>query len=124
MIINHNVKGRCPMATQVTIQIDMAKAKELILGAGDKMFSVEFIKRTDNQKRAMVCRLGVKKALKGGQKAYEDHHHALITVYSIQDEGYRSIPLDRLISLKVGGKSYKLHPELEEAWEKNNAAKV
>ena len=52
-----------------------------------QIFSVEFIKRTDGSLRHMVCRLGVKKHLKGGSAAYDAKEHDLLTVFDMERAG-------------------------------------
>lgn len=69
-----------------------------------RIFSVEFIKRTDGQIRKMVARTGVKSA--GGDLNYDPHYHNLITVFDMGKRGFRSIPVDNIISLKVDGRIY------------------
>lgn len=68
-------------------------------GADGRFFSVRFIKRSNGAERFMNCRLGVKKHLKGGDKAYDDKVHKLVTVYDVQAEGYRCIPLESIFEL-------------------------
>ncbi len=58
------------------------------------IFSVEFVRRTDGNLRKMVCRLGVKKHLKGSSKSYDPKKHNLLTVFDMENKGYRSIPVD------------------------------
>lgn len=68
-------------------------------GANGKIFTVRFTKRSTGEDRVMNCRLGVKKHLKGGSKAYDDREHRLITVYDLKSEGYRCIPLEGVYEL-------------------------
>lgn len=70
-----------------------------------KIFSVEFIKRTNGQMRRMVARTGVRS--EGGSLNYDPHYHNLITVYDMEKRGFRNIPVDNIISLKAGGNTYK-----------------
>ena len=72
------------------------------------IFSVEFIKRTTGERRKMLCRTGVKKHLKGGDKAYNAASKGLLTVYDLQAKGYRSIPVDAVVSLSVHGQQFQL----------------
>jgi hypothetical protein len=71
------------------------------------IFSVEFIKRTTGEKRLMVCRLGVKSHLKGGTKKFDDTEKKLLTVFDVQKNAYRSIPLDQIIRVKISGRVYE-----------------
>jgi len=70
------------------------------------IFSVEFIKRSNGELRKMVCRLGVKKHLRGGDKAYDSKQHNLLTVFDMEKEGYRSIPVDAIQRLSVNGQTF------------------
>ncbi len=81
-----------------------ANLRNLVSDGG--IFSVEFIKRTDGSLRKMVCRLGVKKHLKGGQKAYSTKAHNLLTVFDMENKGYRSIPVDAIQRLCVNGQTF------------------
>ena len=71
-----------------------------------KIFSVEFIKRTTGELRRMTCRIGVKKHLKGGEKAYSAAQKRLLTVFDMDAKGYRSIPLEGIQSVSVGGQTF------------------
>ena len=71
-----------------------------------QIFSVEFIKRTDGSLRHMVCRLGLKKHLRGGSAAYDAKEHDLLTVFDMEKGGYRSIPVDAVRSLTVRGQQF------------------
>lgn len=68
-----------------------------ILNSNGKIFSVTFTKK-DGTIRAMVCRLGVTKYLKGGTSTLNPDK--FITVYDLQSKGYRAIDKQAIISLK------------------------
>ena len=70
-----------------------------------KIFGVKFIKK-NGQERIMNCRKGVKKYLRGGESTTA-HLDNIVTVYSINDKGYRNINLDTLMSISSGGQEYK-----------------
>lgn len=72
-----------------------------------RIFGIEFIKRTTGEHRHMVCRLGVKSHLKGGTKKFSDTEKKLLTVFDIQKNAYRSIPLDQIIRVKINGRVYE-----------------
>jgi hypothetical protein len=72
-----------------------------------QIFSVEFIKRTTGELRRMVCRLGVKKHLRGGTAAYDAREHNLLTVFDMEKNGYRSIPVEAVLSLTVHGHTFR-----------------
>jgi hypothetical protein len=89
-----------------------------------QIFSVDFVKRTDNTMRTMSCRRGVTKGVKGVGQSYDPAKKQLLTVYDMQkmdpkapqnagkseDElskgAFRNINLDALIALRMGGKKY------------------
>ena len=80
-----------------------AKVLSAIKNSDGKIFSVTFVKRTTGEIRAMTCRLGVTKHLKGGDKAYDPKDYDLVTVFDMQKQGYRSIPIDAILDLKIKG---------------------
>lgn len=69
-----------------------------------KIFSVRFIKRSNGEKRQMLCRIGVRKFLKGGEAAYDFAEKLLLPVYDMEKQGYRVIPMDSLTGVKIKGK--------------------
>lgn len=72
---------------------------------GNQFFSAVFVKR-NGEVRKMLCRVGVKKYLKGGKKKYDYDH--LMTVYDVKKKGYRTINLDTLTQVKANGKVVRL----------------
>lgn len=72
-----------------------------------KFFSVRFTKRTTGELRKMVCRVGVKKYLSGGQVKYNPRDKGLLSVWDVENKGYRSIPIDGVVSITVHGTTYK-----------------
>jgi hypothetical protein len=85
--------------------IDLPYIREAV--SDGSLFSVEFIKRTTGEKREMLCRTGVRAHLKGGTKKFDDKEKQLLTVYDVQKNGYRSIPLDAIIRVKIHGRVYE-----------------
>jgi hypothetical protein len=83
---------------------EISTLKELV---GNKIFAVEFIKK-DGSLRKMVCRLGVKKHLKGGELKYSPEDFNYLTVFDLQSEEYRTINVNTLRSLTFDGINYKL----------------
>ncbi|MFT5548200.1 MAG: hypothetical protein ACI9CO_000114 [Candidatus Azotimanducaceae bacterium] len=76
------------------------------LVSGGKIFSVTFIKRTTGELREMRCRMGVKKHLKGGSKAYDAKAKNLLSVFDMEAKSYRSIPVEAIQKLSVGGQTF------------------
>ena len=70
------------------------------------IFSVEFVKRSDGTLRKMVCRTGVRKHLRGGKPAYDAKSHELLPVFDMEAQGYRSIPVNAIQRLSVGGQTF------------------
>ncbi|CAB4149095.1 hypothetical protein UFOVP529_48 [uncultured Caudovirales phage] len=88
--------------------ITAIKAAEMLAGTEGKIFSVKFVKRTTGEVREMVARTGVKAHLKGGDAAYSFSAKSLLSVYDLQAKGYRSIPLDAIVSIKAGGEEFTI----------------
>ena len=70
------------------------------VGNNGKLFSVTF-KKLDGSERKMVARLDVKKHLKGGTLLYTPASRNNIVVFSMKDNGYRTINIDRLLRVKA-----------------------
>ena len=77
---------------------------------GGKIFRVVFIKRTDGQERAMVCRRGVKQYLKhpGADISFTQQDtlydaRNLMRVFDVQKREYRSVPVDAVIGIAGNG---------------------
>lgn len=70
---------------------------------GNNFFSVEFIKK-DGSLRKMVCRLGVKKGVKGVGMSYTPSDHQMLTVYDVQKKAFRTINFNTLKKIKYKGK--------------------
>lgn len=74
---------------------------------GNKIFSAIFTKK-DGTERKILCRLGVKKHLKGGVKKYDTESLNYLTVYSLDSRGYRTLNLNTIKQLKANGNTYIL----------------
>ncbi len=72
---------------------------------GNQFFSALFVKR-NGEIRKMLCRVGVKRYLKGGEKKCD--YDNLLTVYDVKKRGYRTINLDTLVQLKANGRIVRL----------------
>lgn len=71
---------------------------ELVNETNGKFFSVDFIKK-DGSIRKMVCRKGVKKYLKGGDKKTPN---TVITVFDVNKKEYRCFYPENVINFKCG----------------------
>lgn len=89
-------------------QVNALQAYRLMKKSSSKFFSLEFIKRTTGEPRTMVCRLGVTKGLKGGKLKFDPIEKDLLPVYDMQAKGFRSISLDSINWVKVGGVTYNV----------------
>ena len=70
------------------------------------IFRVDFRKRTNGEKRTMICRFGVKKYLKGGKRAYNPIDKELFVVFDCNKQAYRSFGVEDLIAVKHGTTAY------------------
>lgn len=77
--------------------------------AGNTIFNVVFIKRTTGEQRNMTCRLDVRKHVKGDKgtgRAYDMEGKGLIPVYDVQKRGYRTVPVDGIVSITIKGETF------------------
>jgi len=86
------------------MKTEVSQLRELV---GNKIFSVEFTKK-DGSLRKMVCRLGVKKHLKGGELKYNPEELNYLTVCDLQSEEYRTINVNTLKSITFEGVTYEV----------------
>lgn len=82
------------------------KVKELISQTKGKFFRVDFIKK-DNSIRRMICRTGVKKALKKGVNVAKKANPELAIVWDGQKQEYRSFDTHRVLEIKFSGRILK-----------------
>ena len=71
----------------------------------NRMFSVSFIKK-NGDRRTMLARFGVTKYLKNKGARYNPADYDLFTVFDMNKQSYRSIPINRLLWLRTKGKRY------------------
>ena len=81
-------------------EIDRFEAYCKIKGSNGKIFSAIFQKK-DLSMRKMVCRLGVKKGVKGIGMSYNPVEKGLIGVFDMQKNEFRMINVKTLQSLKI-----------------------
>jgi hypothetical protein len=101
------------------ISMDEAKRK-LYAHRTDEhtIFSVVFVKRSNDEVRHMNCRFNVKKYLAGGVLPYKPADYDLIGVFDMESKGYRMISLDTLMVLKMNKEEYHVQENLELAKER------
>lgn len=68
-----------------------------------RIFRVTFRKRTTHELRTMLGRYGVKSHLRGGERAYDFKEKNLLCVFDLVKHDYRTIPLEGLVSMRIGG---------------------
>lgn len=84
----------------------MNEIKTLIKSSKGKIFSASFVKK-DGSVRNMVARTGVHKDLKGTSKTSQVNADDLyVTVYDMNNGGYRKINTETIRDLKINGTKY------------------
>ena len=86
------------------------KLKEKVLldlmkstGSSGRIFGVVFQKRTTGKLRAMTCRLGVRKGVKGIGGSFDPDEKNLLRVYEMPQSQFRCVPIEGVRSLTVDG---------------------
>lgn len=96
------------MATANAKFITPQQAVDLIAETGSKIFTVTFVKRTDNSVRTINCRRGVHKNLKNDGTKVARKKPGLVTVYDMQLKDYRMINLSGIRSMRMGKTEYQV----------------
>ena len=91
--------------------IQVRTVKRILTEAKDsgRVFSVSFVKRTNGELRRMICRGRVRSKSAGtgaDERPYIPEDYNLTTVYDMLKRGFRSIPLDSVVQIKVNGEVY------------------
>lgn len=86
------------------MKTEIQALKEMV---GSKIFSVVFEKK-DGTLREMVCRLGVRKHLKGGELKYSPEDFNYLVVFDMAAQDYRTINVNTLRKFKFDGMTYEL----------------
>ena len=82
----------------------MPKVNEIEPKINDgKIFTVIFIKRTNDEERFMQARTGVKKGVKGVGLKFDPSKYNLIPVYDIRKRAFRFISCERIEELHHHG---------------------
>ena len=77
--------------------------KQIINEGGGHICSVAFVKKSTGKVRHMVFRKGVKKHVNGKGLKYDPSKVGNMIVYDMGADGFRTIKLDNVQSLKVNG---------------------
>ena len=78
------------------------------VSAKGKIFRVNFIARGTGVERVMVCRMGVKKGVKGVGLAFDQSAKGLIPVYDVQKRGYRFISAEGIREIAGVGRVWRI----------------
>ena len=98
--------AKAPVAKVKTKRIGKIKASELINDSKGRIFTATFVKENGDE-RVMNCRKGVQKGVKGtGTKGTTP---GMITVYDMQEKGFRTLNLQTVKALKINKESYKVN---------------
>ena len=65
-------------------------------------------RKIGGEKRTLTGRLGVKSYLKGGQNTVMRDERPYLTVFDIKLRQYRTVSLDTVSEIRMGGKIYKV----------------
>lgn len=83
--------------------MDSKELASIVAASNGRFVSVVFVKK-DGTQRAMLCRLGVTKHLKGGESTLDADKY--LTVFDVQKEAYRAINRDTIVSVKLAGATF------------------
>jgi hypothetical protein len=89
----------------------VSQAADILRSSGGRFVSLAFIKRSTGQERRMLCRLGVRRYLKGGTLAFSPDDHGLMVVWSVHDQGYRSVPVNSITAIRHKGIWHTVTPD-------------
>jgi len=90
--------------------IDRLEAYCKIKETKGQIFSA-FFEKKDKTMRKMVCRLGVKKGVKGVGMAYVPLEKRLVCVFDMQKNEFRMINLKTLQKLKISNAEYLIEED-------------
>ncbi len=73
-----------------------------------KIFAIRFLKRSNSELRTMRARVGVKKGIQNVGLPFNPEQHRLLVVYDVGAEGYRTVPVDGILTMKISVKNYRV----------------
>lgn len=82
----------------------MTTFNEIVTLAGGTIFTASCVKK-NGERRKFICRLGVKRYLKGGELPFSAEEHDLLPVFDMKKRAYRMINLRTLTHLRIRGKT-------------------
>ena len=94
------------LCTTLNILI-MSKISKFVEATNNgKIFSATFEKK-DGTIRTINCRRNVRKGVKGVGYSFDPMSKGLLSVYDMQNDGFRFINLEKLVEAKVNGEIFK-----------------
>jgi|TARA_R110000787_G_scaffold132475_2_gene244676 hypothetical protein len=101
------------------LKVSNGVARDILKATNGQFFSVTFRKRSDNTLRKIHGRTGVRKGVTGDGMKYTPAKHDLVTIWDSgqlanskgeRTQGHKSIPLNDITELKVGGATLRVSP--------------
>lgn len=86
--------------------INRAGVHTFLRSLNGKFFTVEFIKRTTGELRVMRATTNYESKLAGGDLKYDANAKALIPVWDMEKQAFRSIPTDSVKVIRALGNTY------------------
>ena len=90
----------------ITLAEAAKMVRKLSYEGNGKIFTVEFIKRGNGERRTMNCRGEVKKGVKGVGLAYDPNKKSLVSVYDMQAQAFKMIAEEGIQIIRAGGQEY------------------
>jgi hypothetical protein len=89
-------------------QIVRDAVRERLARMPGRVFSIQFLKRSNGELRTMKAIFVEGKGIKDVGMPYEPNQRRLIVVYDVGKEGYRAVPIDGILTLKIYGENYRV----------------
>ncbi len=87
-------------------QIPRNRAIEFLQNETEGRIFSAYFRKNDDTMRKMVCRLGVKAYLKGGDLPYDPKAKLILPVFDMELGEYRSINLRSLVSFNISSETF------------------
>jgi len=97
-----------------TVTMKLSEVLDFIQQTNGKIFSIKFTKRTTGEERQMTCRTGVEghKVAAPSKPGLDFKKHDLISVFDMQKQAYRSIPIEGIFAIKQDGEWVDVESDL------------
>jgi len=89
--------------------IDRVQILKTIEETKGRIFSANFIKRTNGEDRLIVCRVGVRKGVKDIGLNYSPADKGLVVVFDMFKRAFRMINLDTVYKMKINKEIIKIN---------------